>query len=76
MAIKRTKGAARRKPKELKADQYRCVGGPVDRLYLPGLKREGYVTPLPDEVVFPDGIYVRIYDPEAGSSYYDWRESG
>lgn len=60
--------------KPLKKDQYRCVGGPVDRMYLPGLERGDYKTALPDEVHFDDGHYARRYDPTSDTSYYDWTD--
>jgi hypothetical protein len=69
--------AARKKAKKpLKKNQYRCIGGPVEYLHLPGLERGDYKTQLPDVVAYvdEDSHYARRYDPESDTSYYEWTE--
>jgi hypothetical protein len=68
--------AARTKAKKpLKQNQYRCIGGPAEYLYLPGLERGDYKTPLPGEVYYDQpGKYVRRYDPTSDTSFYEWTE--
>lgn len=69
--------AARKKAKKpLKKDQYRCIGGPVEYLYLPGLERGDYKTALPDAIHYYEsgGHYVRLHDPASGTTFYEWTE--
>lgn len=70
----RLKSARKPPTKPLKKNQYATRGGPLVRLYLPGLEREGYTTPLPDTVPVGDGLYRRMFDPQGGTSLYVWED--
>ena len=67
--------AAKKSKKPLKKNQYRCIGGPVEYLYLPGIERGEYKTPLPSSVHYNQpGQYDKRYDPESDTTYYEWTE--
>lgn len=62
---------------KMKAAHYLCVDGPLTMLYLPWPHtKEPPRQTLPKHVPLPEaGTYVRRYNPETDTSYYQYQET-